>query len=215
MPARKLQNVKRFTTCLLVFCTLAAGCGSGDGGSTGGTGGSGDNPLEKQSSFLLSCMVDTVLLQIPIDLSYRLDRPYFRGSSSELTFSAVITFPEETIGMLIEAEIDKIDIISVEITSSVEGAAPSTVETLLSEAPINDFDLTVDTDDDGLPGPQQLELDAVTITSTPDEGVERIELGLGTDQISMVLGDLEVPTDCLGPTLVGFASRFPVEGAPE
>lgn len=207
---RKLRSVRRFTTCLLVFCTLAAGCGNGDGGPTGGTGG---DPLEERSAFQLSCLVDTVLLQIPIELSYRLDRPYVAGSASELTFSAVITFSEETAGMLIEAGVDKIDIISLQTASSVDGAAPSSVQTSLSAAPINDFDLTLDPDDDGLPGPQHLALDPVTVTSTADQDAERVELGLRTSDISMVLGDFEVPTDCVGPTLVGFGSEFPVEPA--
>jgi hypothetical protein len=211
--AGKLRHVKQLTVWLLTLLSLTAGCGNGDGGSAGGGGGTGLNELERQSSYQLSCMVDTLLLQIPMELSYRLDRPYVAGGSSELTFSAVVTFSEDTAQMLIDAGIDKIDIISAEITASVYDAAPSAVKTSLAAA-INDFDLTVDTNDDGTPGPHQLELDPVTVTSTASESAQTVELGLSTSDISMVLGDFEVPDRCLGPTLVGFASEFPVEPAP-
>jgi hypothetical protein len=192
---------------------MTAACGNGDG-SSGGTGGTGNDPLERRSAYRLGCEVDTLLLQIPIELSYRLDRPYVQASASELTFSAIVTFPEETVGLLIGAGIDRIDIVSLQIASSIDGAAPTTVQTSLAAAPINDFDLTLDTDDDGLPGPLHLALDPITVTSTADEAAERVELGPTSDGISMVLGDFEVPGDCLSPTLVGFASEFPVEPAP-
>ncbi|MFZ1864960.1 MAG: hypothetical protein WAU39_12105 [Polyangiales bacterium] len=213
-PPRKLRVVKRIALCLLALLA-AAGCGSGSGSPDGGTGGSGGSAIERHSAYDLRCPVDMLVLDLPIELSYRLDRPYVAGGSSELTFSAAITFTNESTAALVDAGIDKIDIISLHITSSVDGAAPQTVETSSSAAPINDFDLQVDTDDDGRPGPHRLELDAATTTSTPDEGAERVELGLtSTSQISLVLGDFEVPTACLSPTLVGFASQFPVEPAP-
>jgi len=206
--------VKRSALCLLALLT-AAGCGSGSGPPDGGTGGSGGSAIERQGAYDLRCPVDMLVLDLPIELSYQLDRPYVMGGSSELTFSAAIIFTDESTAMLVDAGIDKIDIISLRITSSVDGAAPQTMETSFLAAPVNDFDLQVDTDDDGVPGPHRLELDAVTITSTPDEGTERVELGLTSmSQISLILGDFGVPTDCLSPTLVGFAAELPVEPAP-
>ena len=43
------------------------------------------------------------------------------------------------------------------------------------------------------------------------QGADEVELGLGLDQVSLVLGSFNMPTDCLGPTLVGFTARLPVE----
>jgi hypothetical protein len=85
------------------------------------------------------------------------------------------------------------------------------VETSWAAAPFNDFDLEVDTDNNGVGGPHRLELEAVTIATTVIEGADEVELGLGLEQLSLVLGDFQVPTECLSPTLVGFTARFPVE----
>ena len=197
-------------SCLLLVLGAVVACGESNGGPTG-TGGSGGNPLAEQSSYLLSCTIDTLVLEIPIDLSYELDRPYIEGRSADLAFSAAVTFDEQAATTLIDAGITKIDIISVEIATSVAGAAPPMVETSLAAAPINDFDLAVDTDDNGIAGPHHLELDTATITTTVTEGAGEVEFGLGLDQVSLLLGDFNVPTDCLGPTLVGFTARFPVE----
>jgi len=112
---------------------------------------------------------------------------------------------------LIDAGTPKIDIISDEIATWVDGATPDIVETSPAAAPINDFDLEVDTDDNGVAGPHRLELDTVTITTTVSESADEVELGLGLDHVSLVLGDFHVPADCLGPTLVGFTARFPAE----
>jgi hypothetical protein len=206
----KLKIVKLFVSGLLLVLGAAVGCGDGDGGQTG-TGGTGGNPLVEQSSYLLSCTIDTLVLEIPIDLSYELDRPYTEGGSADLTFSAAVTFDEQAATTLIDAGITKIDIISLEMASWVDGATPEIVETSLAVAPINDFDLEVDTDDNGVAGPHRLELDTVTITTTVTESADEVELGLGLDQVSLVLGDFNVPADCLGPTLVGFTARFAVQ----
>jgi hypothetical protein len=69
----------------------------------------------------------------------------------------------------------------------------------------------IDNDDSGVAGPHHLELDAVTITTAATEGAKEVELGLGLEQVSLLLGDFLMPDDCLGPTLVGFSTRFPVE----
>jgi hypothetical protein len=199
------MKLRSLTTLLLISAAL--GCGSG---GSGGTGGGGGDPLVERSAYRLTCTIDTLVLEIPIELSYELDQPYIAGGSAELTFSATVTFTEEASATLIDAGISKIDIISVQIASRLEGATPMMVETFLAAAPINDFDLEPDTDDNGSPGPHRLELEPVVATTTVAAGASRVELGLRTDQLSMVLGDFEVPTDCLGPTLVGFTARFAV-----
>jgi hypothetical protein len=197
---------------LLVF-SASFGCSDASDGA-GGTGGSGGNPLAEQSAYQLNCTIDTLLIEIPIDLSYELDRPYTEGGSAPLTFSAAVIFGEQASTALVDAGVGKIDIISMEIASWIVGATPRLVETSLAAAPINDFDLEVDTDDNGIAGPHRLELDAVTVTTTVIEGADAVELGLGLDEVSLVLGDFQVPTDCLSPTLVGFFARFPV-GPPQ
>jgi hypothetical protein len=186
------------------------GCGDGNGDPAGAGGSGGDSPAE-QSAYVLSCAIEPLVLEIPIELSYELDRVYVVGGSAELTVSATVTFSEQASTALIEAGVDKVDIISLEISPSVAGATPPIVETSLGAAPINDFDLRLDTDDTGIPGPHRLELDAATVTTTVSEGADAVELGLALEQVSLVLGDFQVPTDCLGPTLVGFSARFPVE----
>ena len=133
-------------------------------------------------------------------------RPYSR-------VSAAVTFEEQAATALIDAGITKLDIISVEISTWVDGATPPIAGTSLGAAPINDFDLEIDTDDNGVAGPHRLELDTVAIATTVAEGASEVELGLGLEQVSLLLGDFLVPTDCFGPTLVGFTARFPVAPA--
>lgn len=198
--------------CLsLVLCATAA-CGDAKGGSLG-SGGSGGTPLEERSSYRLSCTIDTLVLEIPIEIPFALDRPYTEGGSTELTFSASFTFEEQAATALIEAGVSKIDIISIEITPWMAGATPSTVRTSLAAAPINDFDLETDTDDNGIPGPHRIELDTVTTTSTVVGNAQEVVVGLGLGQLSLVLGEFELPRDCLRPELIGFSTRFPVNPA--
>jgi len=196
-------------SCLLLVLGAVVACGESNDGPTG-TGGSGGDPLTEQSSYLLSCTIDTLVLEIPIELSFELDRPYTEGGSANLTFSAAVTFEEQAATTLIDAGIPKIDIISSEIASWVAGATPTIVETSLAAAPINDFDLEVDTNDNGVAGPHRLELETVAIATTVVDGANQVELGLGLEQVSLLLGDFNMPIDCLGPTLVGFTARFPV-----
>jgi hypothetical protein len=158
----------------------------------------------------LGCTIDTLVLELPIELYFELDRPYIAGGWSELAFFAAVTFAEQAAATLIDAGIDKVDIISMDIATSIEGAIPTSIDTSFGAAPINDFDLEVDTDDNGLPGPHRLELDTQTITTEATDGAQEVELGLELDQVSLVLGDFEVPVDCRGPTLVGVSARFPV-----
>ena len=205
--------MKRLVSCVLLVFSAAVGCSDASDGA-GGTGGSGGNPLAEQSAYQLNCTIDTLLIEIPIELSYELDRPYTEGGSANLTFSAALTFGEQASTVLVDAGASKIDIISLQIGTWVVGATPAIIETSLATAPINDFDLEIDTDDNGIAGPHRLELDAVVTTTTVSEGADAVELGLGLDEVSLLLGDFHVPTDCLSPTLVGFSARFPV-GPPQ
>jgi hypothetical protein len=167
--------------------------------------------LSEQSSYRLRCTIDTFVLEFPIELSYELDSPYRTGEPVELTLSATVTFTELATTTLIDAQIGKIDIISMDIAAWIEGAIPPSIEASFGAAPINDFDLEVDTDDDGIAGPHLIELDPQTIATEAMEGAREVELGLELDRVSLVLGDFEVPMDCLSPTLVGATARFPVE----
>jgi hypothetical protein len=78
-------------------------------------------------------------------------------------------------------------------------------------APINDFDLQADPDDNGIPGPHRLDLDPVTVTSYATPGTTEVAFDLEFDGISFALGDFQIPMDCLGPSLVGVVLRFPVD----
>lgn len=211
----KLSSLSSLLLSLL-FVGAANACGDTNGtlDGTGGAGGSGGNPLVKQSSYRLSCTIDTLELELSIELSYTLDRPYIADSASELTFSPTVIFSEDSSVAFIEEGIRNVDIISLEVATSVQGATPAVTQASLASAPINDFDLEADPDENGRPGPHRLALEPITTPSTPDQGAEQVELGLGPDQVSLVLGDFEVPTDCLAPTLVGFSTRFAV-GPPE
>ena len=209
--------MKLFTLCLLVALGAAVGCGDGNAGPGGGDAGAGGiagsdgtHPA-KQSSYRLSCTIATLILEIPIELSFELDRPYTEGGSADVTFSASLTFEEPMVTSLIDAGVNVIDIISVEIATSVSGATPSIIQTSFAAAPINDFDLEVDPDDNGVAGPHTLELDTLVVSTAVTEGADEVEFGLGLDRVSLLLGDFNVPLDCLGPSLVGFSASFPVE----
>ncbi len=158
----------------------------------------------------MSCTIGELTLEFPIELSYSVEPPYSEGGSSVLTFSPALIFDESTSSALSDAGQPKIDIISLEIAIWALGAAPSTIETSLAAAPINDFDVEIDTDDNGIPGPHRLELGPVSVASTAGEGADEVELGVSLDGLSMVLGEFRVPTDCVDPTLVGFSASFDV-----
>ncbi len=216
-----MSVVKLFTLCFVVVLGAAVGCGDGNAGpittggsggvgGAGGTAGVGGMPAE-HSSYTLSCTIGTLSLEIQIDLSFELDRPYTEGGSADLMFSGSVTFDEQTSTTIIEAGASKIDILSVEVAPWVRGATPSTIETSFGAAPVNDFDLEVDTDDNGIPGPHTLELDTSVVSTVVTEEADEVEFGLSIEQVSMQLGDFNVPFDCLGPALVGFSASFPVE----
>lgn len=93
----------------------------------------------------------------------------------------------------------------------VTGAALGTIGTTLAAAPISNFDLEGDPDNNGIAGPHRFDLDPVIITTTITAGAERVEFGLYIDGISLILGDLDVPEECFNTSLVGFSASFPVE----
>ena len=200
-------NLRPLTNVLLVGALVGYGCGSGDSDGTGGIGG---DALFKRSTHSLTCTIDPLVLELPIELSYELNQAYVADTAVDLAFSATVILTEETTATLIDAGIDKVDIISVRIASWVEGAAPTEVETTFLGAPINDFDLERDPEDDGQPGPHRIELERVVVMSRPTGDSGQVELGLRLAQVSIVLGDFEVPDDCQWPTLVGVTVRFPV-----
>jgi len=212
--------VKCSELCLVAALGAIAACGGANAGplipaGDGGVGGTGGTPPTKQGAFRLNCEFDTLRLNLPIELFVEITKPFSRSDSTEATFSASVTFDEESVALLIEALIDAgvptvIDIASASVTTNVTGGNPATMTASLAEAPINDFDLQTDPDDDGLPGPHRLELDPVTATANATPEATEVVFGLEFGGISLALGDFNVPADCADPSLVGVAVRFPV-----
>jgi hypothetical protein len=190
--------------------TLGSG-GTGGAGGTGGTGGTGGSLPVEQTSFRLSCDFDTLELEIPIALVVALTEPYSNSRATDATFSSSVTFDEASVASFIDAGITVIDIVSASVTTSVTGAIPAMMTASFGAAPINDFDLQADTDDNGLPGPHRLELDPVTASSNALPGVREVTFGLQFGGISLALGDFNIPTDCFGPSLVGVELILPVD----
>lgn len=208
--------------CLVATLGAIAGCGGtnagalGSGGTggaagTGGAGGTGASPVVDQTSFRLSCVYDTLELDIPIELVVGLTEPYSRSRSTEATFSSSVTFDEESVASFLDANVTVIDIVSASVTTNATGAIPATMIASFGAAPINDFDLQADPDDNGIPGPHRLDLDPVTVTSYATPGTTEVAFDLEFDGISFALGDFQIPMDCLGPSLVGVVLRFPVD----
>jgi hypothetical protein len=208
--------------CVVAALGAVVGCGSANGGllGSGGTGGTGSAggaggtvapPPIDQSSFRLSCEFDTLELNIAIELLVELTEPYSSSGSTEATFSASMTFDEESVASFLDAGVTVIDIVSASITTNVIDATPTNMRASLGAAPINDFDLETDPDDNGIPGPHRFDLDPVTTTSTATAGASEVVFDLEFDGVSLVLGDFHVPMDCFGPSLVGVVVSFPVE----
>jgi hypothetical protein len=158
----------------------------------------------------LSCEYDTLQLDILMELVVELTKPYSKSSPTEATFSASVTLDEESVASFLGAGVPVIDIVSASVTTNVTDASPSTMTASLGAAPIDDFDLQADPDDDGIPGPHRFELDPVTDTSHAAPGASEVTYDLEFDGISLALGDFNIPIDCLGPSLVGIVLKFPV-----
>ena len=184
--------------------------GSGGTGGAGGAGGTGDPPVVDQTSFRLSCVYDTLQLDILIELVVGLTEPYSSSRSTEATFSSSVTFDEESVASFLDAGVTVIDIVSASVTTKATGAIPAAMMASFGAAPINDFDLQADPDDNGIPGPHRLDLDPVTATSYATPGTTEVAFDLQFEGISLALGDFQIPMDCLSPSLVGVVLRFPV-----
>lgn len=202
---------RSFLVCLGAALALA-GCG-GESTETGGEGGAGGAGLERRSTFELSCSIDTITLEIPITLDYALDAPLTESEASSITLRATVTLAEDVAAALIDAGVPTIDLLEVRVRGSVTGASPASIEATLAGVPINDFDLRSDPDDDGAPGPHELDLDEAMVDLRPDTGVAEVVLGLDLDGLAWTLGDFSVPDDCTQPTLVGFAASYPVSSS--
>ena len=207
--ASKLADVSGLPahTSLLLLGAVAA-CAAANGGSLG-SGGNGGDPETKQSSHTLTCTIGALDLEIPIELTYVLERPFVAGAAADLSITAAVIFDEAFSAALIDAEVPVIDIMSIDVSSLVLGATPSSLGTSLAEG-INDFDLEIDTDDNGDPGPHRIELEATTTATTADEDASEVTLGLSLDGLSLLMGDFQMPADCIDPTLVGFSVAFDV-----
>ena len=213
------------TLCWAVALAFVAACGGANGGELGsggdggapGTGGAGGNggslgpTPSDETSFVLGCNYDTLELDIQFDLVAVLSEPYTSAGSTEATFSASMLFDEESVASFLDAGITTIDIGSALLTTTISGAIPSTMGSSLGDAPINDFDLEQDPDRNGVPGPHRFDLDPVTTRSTTTPEASEVAFDLRFGGVRIALGDFNVPADCIGPSLVGIAMRFPVE----
>jgi len=216
-PRFALVNFSKL--CLVAALGAIAGCGGANGGPLssggtgggGGTGGAGEPLIVDQTSFRVSCDYDTLELDILIELIIGLTEPYSNSTSTEATFSPSVTLDEETVASFLDSGVAVIDIVSASVTTNATGAIPETMKASFGAAPINDFDLQADTDDNGIPGPHRLELDPVTATSYATPGTTEVAFDLQFSGISLALGDFNIPVDCLSPSLVGIVLRFPVE----
>jgi hypothetical protein len=158
----------------------------------------------------LSCAYGALQLDIVIELVVELTQPYSNSRSTEATLSASVTFDEASVASFLDADVPVIDIVSASVTANVTGAVPGAMTASFGAAPINDFDLQSDPDDNGVPGPHRLDLGPMTATSKALPDAREVAFALQFSGISLALGDFNVPADCLGPSLVGVVLRFPV-----
>lgn len=200
----------------LVALVATTACGgteddSGTGGETNATGGTSGTPLSPSGAqtFELGCMRPDVSLNLEIELAVRLSEPFVRGTSSDATFGPAVTLTEASTEALIDAGVESIDVTSMSVQTRLLGAEPTTMTTLLADAPIEDFDLSVDPDDDGTPGPHRFELIPITETVVPLGGADTVEFAISAVAISF--GDFSVPESCVdSQSLVGSPLSFPV-----
>lgn len=198
---------------------LAVACGNesaevGNGGNGGeGPAGSGGEPLPPGAqtvTFTLSCEVVPIELRLPFDLTVSPDRAYSENGTSEVMLSAGMTIDEQTVSALLSSEITDIDVSSGTIGVDLVGATPARIETSLVDAPINDFELAVDTDDNGVLGPHRFEFETVIEVTAAAPGANEVTFRLTFGGISIVLGDFSIPDDCRNTSLVGQPARFTV-----
>lgn len=203
---------------LIALMTLVAtaACGgteneSGTGGDISATGGTGGTPLSPsgEQTFELGCMRPDVSLNLEIELAVRLSERFVSGTSSDATFGPAVTLTEASTEALIDAGVESIDVTSMSVQTRLLGAEPSTMTTLLADAPLEDFDLRTDPDDDGVPGPHRFELIPITETVVPLQGANMVEFSISAVAISF--GDFSVPQSCVdSQSLVGSPLSFAV-----
>ena len=134
-------------------------------------------------------------LEIPIDARFELPWPLREGSDTRFTFSATVTFNESTLTALIGAGVGTIDIISMNLGVWVNGALRKAIATTFDDAPINNFDLSVDAGEDAAPGPHVLELD-VTMPrgSSPSSKVRTTRGGVAARSTMLTLSERRLTT---------------------
>jgi hypothetical protein len=160
----------------------------------------------------LTCERDTLRLsRIPIELVIELTEPFSSAASTEVAFSATVTFDEGNVASFLDLGVLVIDIGSMSVTTNLSGATPATMTASLGGVPINDFDLQADPDNNGSPGPHRFELDPVTATANATPAATEVVFDLTFGGISLALGDFDIPSDCTGSTsLERIPITFPV-----
>lgn len=185
--------------------------GAGGSGGAAGSGGTGGVALPPSGvrTFEVGCLRPDLDLTFDIELRIDLDEPFGESDSTEVTFTPAVTMSEDTAAALIDATVETIDITAMSTQTSLTGASPTTITTLLEEAPIQDFDLTTDPDENDVPGPHRFEFAPLTTTAFVDSGADEVEFVVST--VSFDFGDFSVPASCVdGISLVGTPLSFPV-----
>ena len=180
--------MKRFVSYLLLVLGITAGCGDTNGGAWDRR--QRRNPTGRAE-------------RLPLELHDRYPRPrdphrahlpagpaVVAGATADLTFSAAVIFDEAFSAALIDAGVSKVDIMSMDITSSVLGATPSMLETSLADGnqrlrPRQSTPTTT-----GRQAPIAWSWTTVTTTASVDEDATEVELGLGLDGLSLHDGRL-------------------------
>lgn len=182
----------------------------GGAAGAGGAGGTRGAPQVEQAAFRLDCDYSTLQLTLPIEFVVELARSFAGESSTEATFTATVILDEASVASLIGEGITVIDIASVSVTTNLDGATPTTITASLPGVPIDNFNLQTDPDDNAMFGPHRLELDPVTVTVSAAPDATEVVFGLAFSGISFDLGDFDIPSDCVDPSLRGSPARFPV-----
>lgn len=181
----------------------------GNGGSDMGTGGSLPAPPMETRTFEVACLRPDLDLTFDIELRVDLDAPFGVGESTEVTFTPTVTMLEETAAALIDATVETIDITAMSVQTRLSGTDTSAITSALVEAPIQDFDLADDPDENGTPGPHRFELPPASEGASVVGGADRVEFVLST--IAFEFGDFRLPESCVDAlSVVGTPLTFPV-----
>lgn len=197
--------------CWVASLSLIVACGDANAGELGPSDPEGGSePLSQVRTFEFVCVYSDLQLVLAIDLAVILDEAFRPSGSNEVTFAAGVTFVEESVEALIDANVTRIDVSSMSVTTALAGASPSMMTSVLANTPIDDFDLTADPDDSGAPGPHRFQLTTVTETASVEEG--RRDVVFTVDDLRFAFGDFSVPDDCAGGrSLSGVPITFRVQ----